>query len=45
MTQVPLTEKRNKNEAQKNKKKTILKINSISKKAQYVISKRNNKLI
>ena len=43
MSQIPLTEKRNKNETQKNKKKTILKINSIRNKAQYVISKKNNK--
>jgi hypothetical protein len=43
ITQVPLSEKRNKNETQKNKKKTILKINSIRNKAQFVISKKNNK--
>ena len=43
ITQVPLTEKRNKNETQKNKKKPILKINSIRNKVQYVVSKRNNK--
>ena len=43
ITQVPLTEKRNKNETQNSKKKTILKINSIRNKVQYVLSKRNNK--
>jgi len=43
INQTPFTEKRNKNETQTNKKKTILKINSIRNKAQYVITKRNNK--
>ena len=43
INQIPMTEKRFKNETQKNKKKTILKINSIRNKAQYVISKKSNK--